>query len=70
MEIGLEIRPLAPLVPGIDADQRLAKERFRLSFDDEVVQPRLIFCGRRAGYDQAITLAPGVIVPARHGRAD
>ena len=47
MHIGLQVCPFAPLVPGIDADKRLAEERPLLRQLDQPLKPALESPGRR-----------------------
>ena len=42
MHVRLERGALRPLVPGVDADQRLALDRVAVGVADQVLQPRLI----------------------------
>ena len=64
MPVRLQIGALGPLVPGIDADERLAEERSRGRPRHQLGQPVLV--GRRGGamHHQPGALAAGIVVPA------
>src|SRR5580704_8176160 len=70
MQIRFEVSPLAPFVPCVDTDNRLAEEGMPLRTLDQRRQPRFVFGRRRPMDDKAGALAPGVIVPAWHRRLD
>ncbi len=70
MQVRLEIGTLAPFVPGIDADERLAEESMLLRLLDQRRQPRFIFLRCGALDDKARALPARIVIPARHHRLD
>ena len=69
VHVRLQIGPLRPLVPGIDAHQRLPRTGSATAAD-QPRQPCLVQRGGRAVQHHAAALPPRVVVPARHRRAD
>ena len=64
MNVGFEIGALAPLVPGVHADDRLVEKRGGLRLLDDGSEPGFVFGGGGAGDHQAGALAPRVVVPS------
>ena len=70
VQVGLQVGALAPFVPRVDADERLAEERLVARGPDQLRQPGLVLRRGGAHDRQAGALPPGVVVPARHRRPD
>ena len=69
-EVGFEVGPLGPLVPGVDEDEPLVAEILFLRLPECRFEPRLVGAGRAAGEDHGVVLAPRRVVPTRHHGAE
>jgi hypothetical protein len=70
VQVGFQVGALGPLVPGVDADDRVALKEVGAGVLDEVAEPGLVTAGRRALQHRARALAPGVVIPGGHAGLD